>query len=97
MGAIQAPWIDDVNMVPRPSLVLGSTCDQAGITAYVSKSMTSEAKTDGQFDKSDCVYKPGTDTYRCLAGSQFIFGWPAFRWEQSWGWTGIVDCARPRY
>lgn len=47
-------------------------CDQAGITAYVSKPMTSEAKAEGRFDKSDFVYQPETDTYRCPAGSQLI-------------------------
>jgi transposase len=47
-------------------------CDQAGITAYVSKPMTSEAKAEGRFDKSDFVYQPDTDTYRCPAGSQLI-------------------------
>ena len=47
-------------------------CEQAGITAYVSKPMTSEAKAEGRFDKSDFVYQPDTDTYRCPAGSQLI-------------------------
>ncbi len=47
-------------------------CDQAGITACVSKPMTSEAKAEGRFDKSDFVYQPDTDTYRCPAGSQLI-------------------------
>jgi transposase len=47
-------------------------CDQAGITAYVSKPMTSEARAEGRFDKSDFVYQPDTDTYRCPAGSQLI-------------------------
>ena len=47
-------------------------CDQAGITAYVSKPMTSEARAEGRFDKSDFVYQPDADTYRCPAGSQLI-------------------------
>ena len=47
-------------------------CDKAGITAYVPKPMTSEAKAQGRFDKSDFVYEPDTDTYRCPAGSQLI-------------------------
>ncbi len=34
--------------------------------------MTSEAKAEGRFDKSDFVYQPDTDTYRCPAGSQLI-------------------------
>src|SRR5512139_1265929 len=47
-------------------------CDQASITAYVSKTMTSEAKAEGRFDKTNFVYQPDTDTYRCPAGSQLI-------------------------
>lgn len=33
-------------------------CDQAGITTYVSKPMTSEAKAEGRFDKSDLSISP---------------------------------------
>ena len=47
-------------------------CDQAGITTYVYKPMTSEAKAEGRFDKSDFVYEPQTDTYRCPADSRLI-------------------------
>ena len=47
-------------------------CDEAGITAYVPKPVTSEAKAAGRFDKADFVYEPDTDTYRCPAGSQLI-------------------------
>lgn len=47
-------------------------CDDAGITAYVPKPMTSEARAQGRFDKADFVYDPDTDTYRCPAGSQLI-------------------------
>lgn len=47
-------------------------CDEAGITPYVAKPMTSEARAEGRFDKSDFVYEPQTDTYRCPAGSRLI-------------------------
>ncbi|OZA48596.1 MAG: IS5/IS1182 family transposase [Hydrogenophilales bacterium 17-61-76] len=47
-------------------------CDEAGITAYVPKPMTSEARAQGRFDKADFVYDPDTNTYRCPAGSQLI-------------------------
>jgi CheY-like chemotaxis protein len=47
-------------------------CDEAGITAYVPKPMTSEARAQARFDKADFVYDPDTDTYRCPAGSQLI-------------------------
>jgi transposase len=43
-------------------------CDQAGITAYVPKPLTSGAKSDGRFGKQDFVYMPDRDEYRCPAG-----------------------------
>lgn len=48
-------------------------CEQAGITPYVAKPMTSEAKAAGRFDKADFVYDPQTDEYRCPAGSKLIW------------------------
>lgn len=48
-------------------------CDAAGMTAYVPKPMTSEAKAEGRFDKADFIYEADTDTYRCPAGSKLIW------------------------
>jgi transposase len=48
-------------------------CEQAGITPYVSKPVTSEARAEGRFDKADFVYDPETDEYRCPAGSRLIW------------------------
>jgi len=43
-------------------------CDEAGITAYVPKPLTSGAKADGRFGKQDFVYMPDRAEYRCPAG-----------------------------
>ncbi len=43
-------------------------CEQAGVTPYVPKPLTSGAKADGRFGKPDFVYDPGQDAYRCPAG-----------------------------
>src|SRR6187551_2300456 len=43
-------------------------CEQAGITVYLPKPMTSGAKADGRFGKQDFVYRPKEDVYRCPAG-----------------------------
>lgn len=48
-------------------------CDAAGMTAYVPKPMTSEAKAEGRFDKADFVHEADTDTYRCPEGSKLIW------------------------
>lgn len=48
-------------------------CDEAGITPYVSKPMTSGAKAEGRFDKEDFIYDPETDQYRCPAGSSLTW------------------------
>jgi transposase len=43
-------------------------CEQAGITPYVPKPLTSGAKADGRFGKPDFIYDPAQDVYRCPAG-----------------------------
>lgn len=45
-------------------------CDEAWITPYVSKPMTSGARAEGRFDKEDFVYDADTDQYRCPGGSR---------------------------
>ena len=47
-------------------------CEDAGIEAFVPKPLTSNAKADGRFDKSDFVYLSETDEYRCPAGESAI-------------------------
>lgn len=48
-------------------------CDEAGITSYVSKPKTSNARAEGRFDKEDFVYDPKTDQYQCPAGSRLTW------------------------
>lgn len=45
-------------------------CEEAGITALVSKPMTSAAKAEGRFDKEDFVFDPVAGEYVCPAGSR---------------------------
>jgi hypothetical protein len=48
-------------------------CEDAGITAFVPKPMTSNAKAHGRFGKADFVYIAKDDEYRCPAGQRAIF------------------------
>lgn len=48
-------------------------CEQAGITPFVSKPMTSGAKADGRFDKEDFVFDHASGEYRCPAGSHVVW------------------------
>jgi transposase len=43
-------------------------CEEAGITAYVPKPLTSSGRKTGRFTKQDFVYEPERDQYRCPAG-----------------------------
>ena len=43
-------------------------CENAGISTYIPKPLTSGNKADGLFDKQDFVYVPDKDEYRCPAG-----------------------------
>ena len=48
-------------------------CDEAGITTFVPKPMTSNAKADGRFDKQDFVFDAKAGEYQCPAGSRLIW------------------------
>lgn len=48
-------------------------CEDAGITTYMPKPMTSGARAEGRFDKSDFVYIAQQDQYRCPAGEHAIY------------------------
>jgi transposase len=43
-------------------------CEQAGVTPYVPRPLTSGAKADGRFGKQDFLYSPEQDVYSCPAG-----------------------------
>ena len=47
-------------------------CDQAGITTFVPKPLTSGSKAEGRFGKQDFVYIAQDDEYRCPAGQRLI-------------------------
>lgn len=47
-------------------------CEDAGIAAIVPKPMTSGAKAEGRFDKSDFIYIARNDEYQCPAGQRAI-------------------------
>ena len=47
-------------------------CDDAGIVPLVPKCLTSNSRAGGRYDKSDFVYDPERDAYRCPAGEYAI-------------------------
>lgn len=47
-------------------------CDDAGIVPLVPKVFTSNSKAEGRYDKSDFVYEPERDAFRCPAGEYAI-------------------------
>ena len=48
-------------------------CHDAGIAAVLPKPMTSNAKAEGRFDKSDFIYIAKDDEYQCPAGQRAIY------------------------
>jgi len=48
-------------------------CEEAGITAYVSKPIVSKNTARGLFGKEKFVYEPHGDGYRCPAGARLDF------------------------
>ena len=47
-------------------------CTQSGITPIVPKSLTSNNRAEGRFDKQDFIYVAEDDEYRCPAGERAI-------------------------
>ena len=47
-------------------------CDEAGITVFVPKPLTSRSKADGRFGKQDFRYLAEADAYLCPAGERLI-------------------------
>jgi len=45
-------------------------CHQSDITVHVPKPMTSGAKADGRYNKTDFIYDTETDEYKCPAGQR---------------------------
>ena len=48
-------------------------CQDAGIDAILPKPMTSNAKAENRFDKSDFIYVARDDEYQCPAGQRAIY------------------------
>lgn len=53
------------------SLVL-KACEDAGVAALVPKPMTSNARAEGRFDKTDFIYIARADEYECPAGQRAV-------------------------
>ena len=48
-------------------------CEEAGITAYVPRTQTSNSQAKGLFGKRDFIYEPESNTYRCPAAQSLIW------------------------
>jgi transposase len=48
-------------------------CEEAGMTVYLPKPMTSGAKAEGRFGKQDFVYVAEDDVYLCPAGERLTY------------------------
>jgi transposase len=70
-----ATGIDDLTVVADRGYFKSEQirkCDEAGITPLVPKSLTSNSRADGRFDKQDFIYIASHDEYRCPAGQRAI-------------------------
>jgi transposase len=74
-SARDATAIEDLTVVADRGYFDGEeilACEQAGITAFVPKPLTSGSKANGRFGKQDFVYIARDDEYRCPAGQRLI-------------------------
>jgi hypothetical protein len=67
MGKTKLQAIADRGYFSGPQI---KTCEEAGITAYVPKPMTSNSKADCRFSKADFIYIRQADEYQCPAGER---------------------------
>ncbi len=70
-----ATGIDDLTVVADRGYFKSEQirqCEQAGITPILPKSLTSNSRADGRFDKQDFIYIAADDEYRCPAGQRAI-------------------------
>jgi hypothetical protein len=69
MGKRRLKAIADRGYYSGPGL---KACQDAGVAALVPKPMTSNARFEGRFDKTDFVYIARDDEYQCPAGQRAI-------------------------
>jgi hypothetical protein len=48
-------------------------CEQAGITTYIPKPQTFGNRAKGFFSKSDFIYDPATDSFKCPCGKKAAY------------------------
>ena len=70
MGADEIEAVADKGYFKSEEIL---ACQTAGITATVSKPLTSGASTKGRFDRADFVYDRQKDVYVCPAGEHLIY------------------------
>lgn len=70
MGASKLQAFADRGYFNGPEI---KACEDAGITSFVPKPMTSNAKAEGRFDKSDFIYIAADDEYQCPADQRAIY------------------------
>jgi hypothetical protein len=70
MGKTKLQAIADRGYFSGPQI---KACEEAGITAYVPKPMTSNSKAEGRFSKADFIYIRKDDEYQCPAGQRLRY------------------------
>lgn len=73
--ASEATGIKELTVVADRGYFKGEeilVCENAGITAFVPKPLTSGSKAEGRFGKQDFIYLAQSDEYQCPAGQRLI-------------------------
>jgi hypothetical protein len=79
MGKKKLEAIADGGYFSGPQI---KACEDAGITSYVPKPMTSNSAAEGRYSKADFIYIHSDDEYQCPAGQRL-------RWRQTTDEKGL--------
>jgi len=75
LAARDAMGIDGLKAIADRGYYSGlglKACEDAAVAALVPKPMTSNARSEGRFDKTDFIYIASADEYQCPAGQRAI-------------------------
>jgi len=91
LGQIELQVVADMGYYNHEEL---KQCEEAKVTAYVSKPLVSKNTARGLFGKEEFVYEPDQDGYRCPAGERLDFRFESEEYGKKFRYYWTKACPR---